>query len=122
MPRKGRPKELNVFVSVFHADALERPVDADDDADLEFIGEPVKWGVHSGNRSPHLVTAEIKHGVSRQTAAKLLRQIADAIQKAPQGILATPCWEGGHYDVEQQTFVNEWPGLGDLDTKNPEIV
>lgn len=125
MARKRKPPERCIYVSVFHADAFDRPIASDEyeAAEVAAIG-PITWGVDSIDDSPRLVTAEIKHGVSRQTAAKLLRQIADAIEASSESLMAAPNLANGTYDLEQRVFVNDWEGLDEssMDGELPEAI
>jgi len=124
MTRKRNPPERCIYFSVFHAEAFDRPIVSDEyeTAEVADIG-PIIWGVDLIDRSPRLVSAELKHGVSRQTAAKLLRQIADAIEASSESLMAAPNLANGTYDLQQRAFVNDWEGLGDdMDGEQPRVL
>lgn len=125
MARKPKLAHRDIHVFVYHAEAFDRPIAADEyEDDLKCFADTgaISWGVGTGEKSPRLVEVQIKHGVSRQTATKLLRQIADAIDHAPERLLSAPESASGFYDIAQRAFVDEWSAMGDLDGKTPDIL
>lgn len=124
MGRKKQPPARDVFINVFHADGFDRKIASDEyEDDVHEIIGPIRWGVSSGNsRNPRLLSVEIAHGVSRQTASKLLRQIADAIDRSPEPFMASPEFASGHYDIRERAFVNEWEDLEGVGGESPEVI
>jgi hypothetical protein len=121
----GRSKKLPercLVVNVFHAEAFDREIAEDEQEDLGLILGPVRWGMAVGDTSPRLLSVEIKHGTARQTAARLLRQIAEAIERSPETLMAAPAGARGDYDVESRAFVDEWAGMGRGNGEAPEVL
>ncbi len=125
MARKPRLADRDIHVIVYHADAFDRPIAADEyEDDLKLLADTgaISWAVGTGEKSPRLLEVQIKHGVSRQTATKLLRQIADAIDESPEHLLSAHEGASGYFDISQRAFIDEWGGMADLDGKTPEIL
>jgi hypothetical protein len=120
MGRKRKPAECNLVVIVYHPEALERLV-PEDECDESCLSHPVLWGMGPGNGLDHVLSVEIKRGVSRLTATKLLRQLAEAIESQPESLMATPSGQGGFYDAEKKAFVNDWPDL-DMEADPPKVI
>ena len=123
MGRSRKPPERCVYVNVFHPDAFERQIDADEYENkmLSTVGA-ITWGVQVGDRSPRLVTVEVKHGVARQTATKLLRQIADALDRSSESIMAAHDYASGDYDLQKQAFIDDWACMEGLGGETPEAL
>lgn len=119
MGRRRKPPERCIHVTVFHPEAFEREIDDDES---EWIGRQIMWGVRAGDKTPRLVSVEIKHGVARQTATKLLRQIADAIDRSNESIMAAQDFAFGDYDLQKQAFVDDWAGMEGLGGETPEAL
>lgn len=119
MGRRRKPPERCISVHVFHPDAFEREIDDDES---EWIGGAIMWGVRLGDKSPRLVSVEIKHGVARQTATKLLRQIADAIDRSSESIMAAHDCAFGNYDLQKQAFIHDLAGMEGLGGETPEVL
>lgn len=118
MGRRRNPPERCIYVSVFHPEAFEREIDDDES---EWIGGGITWGVSTGDKSPRLVSVEIKHGVARRTATKLLRQIADAIDRSSESMMAAQDLAFGDYDLQKQAFIDDWAGMEGLGGEIPEV-
>jgi hypothetical protein len=124
MGRSKKPPERCLFVNVFHPDAFDREIAEDEYEDpgtMSILG-PMSWGVYAGDKSPRLLRVEIKHGMARHTAARLLRRIAEAIEQSPEKLMAAPEWTHGHYDLENRAFIDEWAGMGSGDGEAPEVL
>lgn len=73
---------LAIYLSGLNAETYERPDDPSADADGHVInGTIIKRPEDPGSIVP--VRVRIGHGVSAQTAAKMLRKMADMLEKQP---------------------------------------
>jgi hypothetical protein len=110
--RKPWPR---IQISVFHPDAFDRALAKDEyDSNLcASVGSPVLWSSNAGDLSQPLLAIDMKHSMPQQVAAKLLRQLADAIEQS-DSLMCAPENRSGHYDAQIRSFIGPADGTEGL--------